>query len=953
MLGVSLSLNAQNTTNKGTEFWVTFTSHINVEDREFYPPGLALYITSDVSASGTVSIPGQGYSDDFTVTPGNITVVRIPLGLSYVGSSEVHEQKGILVSSSDPVVVYSHIYGEKRSGATLVMPSRSLGREYRAVSYYNRSQFTVIGTEDNTWVEITTAAPTEGGRPANAPFKIELQRGEVYQVRAQGDLTGSRITTVIPENATCKKIAVYSGSLGVTVGCGGQGYDNLYQQLFAYSSWGKNYIAVPMENRPYDIVRILAGENNTNVLINGASHAISPGRFMEISQVTQPLVISSDEPVCVVQFTPSQSCDPRNPVDDQSPFYIPLYPGDPDMVILSPIEQNLRQITLYSSNREDITDNYINVIIGKEDISSFSLDGRSQSEAFSSIPGNPDYSYARFRVNAGTHRLTAGGGFNAIAYGFGNYESYAYLAGTNLLDFSKRITHATGAEIFSGTESCSGRTVRFRADLDFEVYSFQWDFGDGAISPVETDPSGLRAYEHTYALSGSYAVKLIILKSDGSECADAERLEIPYNIQIEANPRPEPDFAMPGSCANDLIRFENLSAIADGTELSYRWNFGDGSPEQVGETPSHRFPSPGAYQVTLYARSRYGCTREFTKEVIVNASDPLAGFSFTDNICQSETARFFDQSTVSFGTLIAWEWDFGGEGSSTEKNPEFQFPTPGQKTITLRAYSGGTCFAVSVQEITVLPVPQPVFALPEEQASVCASDAPFAVTGFSPLPGYQGGKGSLTAATGLDDNGVFHPGIAGPGMHEILYTFTNQEGCSETVSQFIRVQALPEVNAGKDLKILAGQSTLLNAQSNGVKFEWTPDESLDNPFILTPRASPETSTSYTLTVQNEFGCVTADVVHVEVLDLIKIPGSFTPNNDGVNDLWEIGNIEDYPLSTIFIFNRFGERVFYSNGYAVPWDGNHGNHALPSATYYYVIRPNEVHPVITGSITIIR
>src|SRR5690606_39355245 len=53
------------------------------------------------------------------------------------------------------------------------------------------------------------SAQTEGGRPAGVPFSITLQRGEVYQVRSPGDLTGSRITTKIPENSTCKKIAVY------------------------------------------------------------------------------------------------------------------------------------------------------------------------------------------------------------------------------------------------------------------------------------------------------------------------------------------------------------------------------------------------------------------------------------------------------------------------------------------------------------------------------------------------------------------------------------------------------------------------------------------------------------------------------------------------------------------------------------------------------------------------
>src|SRR3546814_357949 len=141
------------------------------------------------------------------------------------------------------------------------------------------------------------------------------------------------------------------------------------------------------------------------------------------------------------------------------------------MVILSSIEQNLREITLYSSSAQAITDNFINVVISTRDVASFILDGSSRGAQFQPVPGDPAYAYARFRVGAGTHRLSADGGFNAIAYGFGNYESYAYLAGTNLIDFSKHIHHETGPEIFTGNESCEGRTVRFSAELRSEEHT--------------------------------------------------------------------------------------------------------------------------------------------------------------------------------------------------------------------------------------------------------------------------------------------------------------------------------------------------------------------------------------------------------------------------------------------------------------------------------------------------
>src|SRR3546814_365821 len=256
-------------------------------------------------------------------------------------------------------------------------------------------------------------------------------------------------------------------------------------------------------------------------------------------------------------------------------------------------------------------------------------------------------------------------------------------------------------------------------------------------------------------------------------------------------------------------------------------------------------------------------------------------------------------------------------------------------------------------EMLVLPVPQPQFTLSSEQAVVCLNTAPFTVSGFSPQDGYQGGSGRLTASAGLDANGIFHPSEAGTGVHELSYTFTNQEGCSVTVTQEIVVQALPTVNAGPDKRILQGEKVALAAQSPGVRMEWSPATGLDNPFVLQPRAAPDTTTTYTLTAWNEEGCSRTDQVTVEVLRLLQIPNLFTPNDDGTNDRWVIRHIEDYPQCLVQIYNRFGQRVYSSIGYSESWNGRQGNQPLPSGTYYYVIRPHEAHPNITGSITIIR
>jgi gliding motility-associated-like protein len=87
--------------------------------------------------------------------------------------------------------------------------------------------------------------------------------------------------------------------------------------------------------------------------------------------------------------------------------------------------------------------------------------------------------------------------------------------------------------------------------------------------------------------------------------------------------------------------------------------------------------------------------------------------------------------------------------------------------------------------------------------------------------------------------------------------------------------------------------------------------------------------------------------------LLVIPNTFTPNGDGVNDTWNIKNMDNYPNSSVNIFNRWGQKLYTSIGYPIPWDGKYNGSALPAGTYYYIIDPKNGHGVISGWVAIIR
>jgi gliding motility-associated-like protein len=98
--------------------------------------------------------------------------------------------------------------------------------------------------------------------------------------------------------------------------------------------------------------------------------------------------------------------------------------------------------------------------------------------------------------------------------------------------------------------------------------------------------------------------------------------------------------------------------------------------------------------------------------------------------------------------------------------------------------------------------------------------------------------------------------------------------------------------------------------------------------------------------------IDVNILSIDVTTLI-IYDAFSPNNDAINDVWNIGNIQTYPYCTVKIYNSWGNEVFSSNGYPNPWDGKYNGKELPSGTYYYVIDLGEGSTPVTGPVSLIK
>ncbi|MGY6562593.1 MAG: T9SS type B sorting domain-containing protein [Luteibaculaceae bacterium] len=196
-----------------------------------------------------------------------------------------------------------------------------------------------------------------------------------------------------------------------------------------------------------------------------------------------------------------------------------------------------------------------------------------------------------------------------------------------------------------------------------------------------------------------------------------------------------------------------------------------------------------------------------------------------------------------------------------------------------------------------------------------------------------------------------------PGSYTLELTDAN--GCS--VSQNFTIGRLNEFTAnagGPEVTIFVGEGITIGGNPAGpdfANFSWSPALNLSSANVPNPFANPTEDVLYTLTVSTANGCESSDQILVRVLPSISFPNGFSPNGDGINDFWEIDNINEYPNAVVEVYTRWGQLVFRSVGYSRPWDGTFNGEPLPIGTYYYIIelRDERIKQALTGPITILR
>ncbi|WP_276132869.1 PKD domain-containing protein [Polluticoccus soli] len=408
----------------------------------------------------------------------------------------------------------------------------------------------------------------------------------------------------------------------------------------------------------------------------------------------------------------------------------------------------------------------------------------------------------------------------------------------------------TGTLSYTPISGCKPLTVSFTS-TNSNTQSLIWDMSNGVTQSTPAS-SGLT---YTYTQAGKFVPKLIL--SDGASClvpitgADTIRVD---SLGADFT------FAPGALCQTGTIQFIDTVYYSLSAASTHSWTFGDGGISTA-HNPSHTYMAPGTYQVKLVLANNSGCSDTVIKTVTVHAQ-PTVNAGNNIAICQGQTTPV--QLLATGATSYVWS-PATNLSCTTCANPT-TIPAA-TTTYTVIGTDNNGCKDTNTVTVTVDPLPSVTAGL--NQAICLGDSAQIQATGATTY--------SWSPATGLSCTNCANPKASPAVTTQYVVTGINSNGCSDTGIVTVAVNGLPNVSAGANNIICAGDSTQLQA-SGAVSYTWSPVTGLSCVSCSNPKTSPATTTTYVVTGTNASGCVDTGIVTVTVNSLPNVTAS---NNQSI------------------------------------------------------------------------
>jgi len=457
--------------------------------------------------------------------------------------------------------------------------------------------------------------------------------------------------------------------------------------------------------------------------------------------------------------------------------------------------------------------------------------------------------------------------------------------------------------------------------------TFYWDFGDGTISTAQ-NPS------HFYNSYGTYTPRLYLIGPGG--CIDSAQATVNAYDPV-ANTKIV--FSPATACNSLTVNFD----VTTPPGFKFTFYFADGSLDSSQQSNlTHFYASPGNYYPYVVLSDKFGCDASVGSGPI-NVYGALPIFDKDKKEFCDHGEVFFINYTLNNDPIISSVWNFGDGATSTIKDPSHIYNSPGTYIVRLTVTTQNQCVSSSSDTIRVYKTP--VLSIAAKDTICINSTEAFA--GVLTLPDStikwqwtfgNGGTSQIQNPTVLYSNS---------GNYNLQLIATNKLGCADTALHQVNVVPLPTaIPVSNPITIISGASGQLNMNYTGpiVSYDWIPVKNLDCSNCAQPIANPQFTTDYHVNIQDKYGCKNFGDITVKIIcngQNFFIPNTFSPNGDGINDVFYLRGTGLFRIKSLLVFNRWGEVVFEKREFPVNdalsgWDGNYkGKRAKPDVYVYQI------------------
>lgn len=481
---------------------------------------------------------------------------------------------------------------------------------------------------------------------------------------------------------------------------------------------------------------------------------------------------------------------------------------------------------------------------------------------------------------------------------------------------------------FTASMVCPGSVTDF-TDLSTSqsggIVAWNWSFGDGTPNDSTANPS------HIYQVSGSYPVTLVVTDSIG--CSDT------LLKSVSTLPSPVSGFDYPTVCTKETVIFTDTSKAIGSLLADWEWNFGDGTPLVTGtSTPSHSFAHSGTFNAILVVTDTVGCTDTSSAMITV---DPLPAVVFSaDTVCMGSMSVFRNLSYISSGSIIGWDWDFGDTAASALSWPVHVYSSSGTFPVSLTATSDKGCVDSAFSTAHVWRLPSPDFMVSDSAGcrthEVLFSDLSTSQDGTIKSWLWDFGNGTATTSPFTETK------YKTAGLYDVKLSVTTSLGCVNDTAKddFVTVFELPSPDfyyTPDEPTMFVSNVSFIDKSVNAAHWWWDFGDSSTSVLQFPDHFYRQTGNYIVkLVVESADGCLDSTWRQLEVTDSYAfwIPNAFSPDNDGLNDVFMVKGFGYSDLS-LSIFNRLGDRIYFSNSNG--WDGNYNGQEAPVGVYVYQVK----------------